>query len=251
MIVRVRCPNGHLFKCRPEHLGKRARCPKQGCGVVFVLDALAEETTNGAGGSTLNMTIAAYCPICDSPLKSGAVVCTECGTDLLTGRPKDEDDEQPEETTSSMPASVIHRWRKGFDADTEREGMKFERGTQRFSGALSLPLAEETRVRIEDFAASYQAVVEVLSDAWYLFHKSTIDMKALHGRIERGLRARCPICNHIYPSPDLASRVGVANGTCKQGPTGRYVRMAEPDLPKPVCPSCGSRDMLVRFDPTV
>ncbi len=41
MKIPVRCPRDHAFHCEEADLGKRARCPREGCGAEFVLEAAA------------------------------------------------------------------------------------------------------------------------------------------------------------------------------------------------------------------
>ncbi len=39
MKAKVTCPNGHRFHVDASHLGKTTRCPQEGCGIEFVLEA--------------------------------------------------------------------------------------------------------------------------------------------------------------------------------------------------------------------
>jgi hypothetical protein len=71
--VIVACPRGHRFTCRRDDLGKRVRCPREGCGDRFVLE------------EQLRMD-PLLCGNCGEPLPDDAVLCTQCGREVSTGR---------------------------------------------------------------------------------------------------------------------------------------------------------------------
>ena len=75
--VTVRCPRGHAFTCAAENLGKRARCPKSGCGVRFTRRLLSDEPSSARDTP---------CPSCGSKLTSEALVCVACGFNTETGK---------------------------------------------------------------------------------------------------------------------------------------------------------------------
>jgi hypothetical protein len=71
---------GRRFAWKTQLAGKRVKCK---CGVVL---SFPEAGERGEEGEEVPVEAGAVCPHCHGQVPPGAVLCTQCGTDLRTGR---------------------------------------------------------------------------------------------------------------------------------------------------------------------
>lgn len=92
MYIDVTCRCGNQLHVKREHSGKRAKCPR--CGNVVAIPNKTSASQHGNDEYNLASEEAGpsqrpsqrKCPSCGKALQRVAVICTDCGLDLRTGK---------------------------------------------------------------------------------------------------------------------------------------------------------------------